>query len=118
MMSGKSKGKVGAGVFKGKIRQWNKDKKFGLIGLKGKRDIFIHISELPRLSREPKVGDKISYQIMESENGQVQAVNGIIKGVTEELTEEQKQQSGVNKLVILIAVFFTAMSVYHIVESF
>lgn len=37
-------------IFTGKLRQWNKDKNFGLIGqAKGKRDIFIHGSELKGL---------------------------------------------------------------------
>ncbi len=106
-------------VYTGKLRQWNKDKAFGLIGqTKGKRDIFIHGSELKGLSRKPKIGDTISYQIITSKGGNTQAINGHIKGISEPLSSRHTQRKSWQKLGSLIAIFLSIVAIVNLVKYF
>ncbi|NOQ15922.1 MAG: cold shock domain-containing protein [Methyloprofundus sp.] len=106
-------------VFTGKLRQWNKDKGFGLIGHeKGKRDIFIHGSELKGLSRKPKVGDTISYQVITSKGGKIQAINGYIKGVSAPQSIVNTRNQGTLKLVTFIAIFVAIVVIVNIIKYF
>ena len=69
---------------KGKLKRWNDDKGFGFIGSEGgRRDIFIHISALKRMSRRPVVGDVITYQVHTDNDRKKRAVNAKIEGVKE-----------------------------------
>ena len=69
---------------KGNLKRWNDDKGFGFINSDGgKRDIFIHISALKRMSRRPVAGDIITYQVDTDNDGKQRAVNAKIEGVTE-----------------------------------
>jgi len=106
-------------VFTGKLRQWNKDKGFGLIGqAKGKRDIFIHSSELKGLSRKPKIGDTVSYQIITSKGGKMQAINGHIKGVSTAKPAVNGKSEGRLKLVSFLAVFVSIVVIVNIIKMF
>ena len=70
--------------YKGRLKRWNNDKGFGFIEAEnGKRDIFIHISDLNRMSRRPAVGDIINYRIHIDNDGKNRAVNAKIEGVAE-----------------------------------
>jgi len=69
---------------KGRLKRWNDDKGFGFIEAEnGKREIFIHISALNRMSRRPAVGDIIHYRIHIDNDGKSRAVNAKIEGVAE-----------------------------------
>lgn len=106
-------------VFTGKLRQWNKDKGFGLISqAKGKRDIFIHKSELKGLSRKPKVGDTISYQVITSKGGKIQAINGYIKGVSAPQAIVNIRSQSTLKLVTFIAIFVSIVVIVNIIKYF
>jgi len=105
-------------VHTGKLRQWNKDKGFGLIGReKGERDIFIHASELKDLSRKPKVGDTISYRVITSKGGNIQAVNGFIKGVSAP-PFPIKVNNGTKKLLTFVVVFILVVAVVSGIKQF
>ena len=104
-------------VFTGKLRQWNKDKGFGLIGQKkGQRDIFIHGSELKGLSRKPKIGDTISYQIITSKSGKVQAINGYIKGVSAPQSIVNIKKQSTLKLVTFVAIFVAIVAIVNLIK--
>jgi cold shock CspA family protein len=106
-------------VFTGKLRQWNKDKGFGFLGQsKGKRDIFIHGSELQGLSRKPRIGDMVSYQVISSKGGETQAINGHIKGVSAPQSRSNTQGKSTQKLVTFIAIFFGIVVIVNIVKYF
>ena len=107
-------------VYTGKLRQWNKDKGFGLISqAKGKPDVFIHRSELKGLSRKPKVGDTISYQIITSKGGKIQAINGYIKGVsTSSQATVNTQSQNTLKLITFIAIFVSIVVIVNIIKYF
>jgi len=110
-------------VFRGKLRQWNKDKGFGLIGFKkGQRDVFVHRSEFKDLTRQPKVNDRVSYQIMESAGGQIQAINAHINGVSTPHHVKLKPQgtqdkkNGTQKLVTFLAIFLSIVAVINLIK--
>ena len=106
-------------VFTGKLRQWNKDKGFGLIGQeKGKRDIFIHGSELKGLSRKPRIGDIISYQVITSKGGKTQAVNGHIKGVSSTKPAVNMPSERTQKIITFIAIFVIIVVIVNIIKYF
>ena len=67
---------------KGILKHWNEDKGFGFIRPENKkRDVFIHISALKKMSRRPIVGDVIFYRIHTDSDGKNRAVNAKIEGV-------------------------------------
>ena len=106
-------------VFTGKLRQWNKDKNFGLIGqAKGKRDIFIHGSELKGLSRKPKIGDTISYQIITSKGGKTQAINGYIKGVSAPHQVANTKSQSALRLISFIVIFVAIVGIINAIKYF
>jgi len=110
-------------VFRGKLRQWNKDKGFGLIGRKkGKQEALIHRSEFKDLTRQPKVGDSVSYQAIEAKGGKIQAVNAHINGVstphhvTTIKVQKQKTKNGTQKLVTFLAIFLGIVAVVNLIK--
>lgn len=67
----------------GAIAAWKDDRGFGFIRTESNNkedDIFIHISSLNNMSRRPRVGDVIHYDLTE-DNGKTKAINAIIEGV-------------------------------------
>jgi len=67
----------------GAIAAWKDDRGFGFIRTESDNkedDVFIHISSLNNMSRRPRVGDVIHYDLIE-ENGKTKATNAIIEGV-------------------------------------
>ena len=69
--------------YTGAIAAWKDDRGFGFIRTESNNtedDVFIHISSLNNMSRRPRVGDVIHYDLIE-ENGKIKASNAIIEGV-------------------------------------
>ncbi len=65
----------------GKLKHWNEDKGFGFISSTDSQDVFIHISALKNMSRRPKVGDTITFEIHTDNKGKKRATNAKIHGV-------------------------------------
>ena len=69
---------------KGNLIRWNENRGFGFLKCsKIDGDIFIHISELKKMSRRPKVGDIIYFDPIADKNGKNKAINAKIEGVSE-----------------------------------
>ena len=69
-------------MYKGQLKSWNDKKGFGFIQSNGlSQDTFIHISTLKAMSRKPKQGDFIYFEIAKQANGKTRAVNCRIEGV-------------------------------------
>ena len=67
---------------KGKLISWNDSKGFGFIKSESlESDTFIHISSLKLMSRKPKVGDFIYFDVEKQPNGKSSATNCRIEGV-------------------------------------
>ncbi len=73
---------LSSNIQKGLLKNWNKDRGFGFIKPEqGGRDVFIHISALKKMSRLPKEGDTIYFEIQRDRKGKTRAVNARIEGV-------------------------------------
>jgi len=67
---------------KGKLKTWNDSKGFGFIqSAEVGTDTFVHISALKGMSRKPKAGDFIYFEIEKQANGKTRAKNCRIEGV-------------------------------------
>ncbi|ASP47196.1 cold shock domain-containing protein [Cognaticolwellia beringensis] len=78
-------------MHKGQLKNWIDNKGFGFIeSPELKQDTFIHISSLNNMSRKPKVGDYIYFEVEQQSNGKSRAVNCRIEGVA---TTALKQKS-------------------------
>ena len=100
-------------LHKGKLKRWNDDKGFGFISSENRRrDIFIHISALKRMSRRPIVGDVITFQVHTDSDGKQRAVNAKIEGVTEvNLRTKQKYVGRKNENNWVSKALFVALGV-------
>ncbi len=80
-------------MHKGQLKSWIDDKGFGFIqSSELKQDTFIHISTLKAMSRKPKVGDFIYFDVKTQDNGKSRAVNCRIEGVAAKAIPKHKQR--------------------------
>ncbi|KAA1160656.1 cold shock domain-containing protein [Pseudoalteromonas fuliginea] len=76
---------------KGLLKSWKTDKGFGFIKSDIlEHDTFIHISALKHMSRKPKVGDTIYFEVATQPDGKTKAINCRIEGVAELKAPYQK----------------------------
>jgi cold shock CspA family protein len=69
-------------IHKGTLLKWKDDKGFGFIKSETEeKEIFIHISSLPKESRRPQIGDTIIYELKIENNGKLCAKSASIEGV-------------------------------------
>lgn len=89
---------------KGKLIRWNDDRGFGFIKPESfKGDIFIHISALKSMSRKPRTGDIIYFDIVTDKNGKERAENARIEGVsTKRKTNPRSKQSSFKFNIIIL----------------
>jgi len=67
-------------MYRGQLTKWDNAKGFGFIKSPDlSNDTFIHISELSHMSRKPKQGDYIHFNI-EQNRGKTRAINARIEG--------------------------------------
>jgi cold shock CspA family protein len=98
-------------MHKGQLKSWKDDKGFGFIqSSELKQDTFIHISTLKAMSRKPKVGDFIYFDVENQANGKSKAVNCRIEGVAAKAIQRHKPRihrntsAPKNKLVLILVV--------------
>ena len=81
-------------MHKGLLKTWKTDKGFGFIKSDTlEHDTFIHISALKHMSRKPKVGDTIYFEVATQPDGKTKAVNCRIEGVAELKAPYQKHNN-------------------------
>ena len=79
---------------KGLLKAWNDEKGFGFIKSDTlAHDTFIHISALKHMSRKPKVGDTIYFEVATQPDGKTKAINCRIEGVAELKAPYQKHNN-------------------------
>lgn len=65
----------------GKLKTWRTDQGFGfIVPLNGGQDIFVHISEYPRVGGPPKVGESLLFEVALNEEGKKKAINVLRPG--------------------------------------
>jgi cold shock CspA family protein len=80
-------------MHKGQLKSWIDDKGFGFIQSNElNQDTFIHISALKAMSRKPKIGDFIYFEVEKQDNGKSRAVNCRIEGVAAKAIPKHKQR--------------------------
>jgi len=80
-------------MHKGLLKTWKTDKGFGFIKSDTlEHDTFIHISALKHMSRKPKVGDTIYFEVATQPDGKTKAINCRIEGVEELKAPYQKHK--------------------------
>jgi cold shock CspA family protein len=80
-------------MHKGQLKSWIDDEGFGFIQSDElTSDTFIHISTLKAMSRKPKVGDFIYFEVEKQANGKSRAVNCRIEGVAAKAIPNHKQR--------------------------
>lgn len=78
---------------KGILTTWKDDRGFGFIkNTDGSKDIYLHISQLKGISRRPKVGDTIIYELKTKEDGKLCAANASIEGVAPQPLSKYQQR--------------------------
>jgi len=66
----------------GILRSWHEDRGFGFIApTQGGRELFVHISALPRDGTQPTVGETLSYELGRGPDGKVQAMRVLRQAV-------------------------------------
>jgi cold shock CspA family protein len=101
---------------KGQLVTWDDSRGFGFITQKNStQNIFVHIYAFGKaISRRPKVGDTIYYNVHTNKNGKIKAVDAIVEGValrkktytsrqTKHLSKRGTNNSGL--IIVLCAVF-------------
>jgi len=98
-------------MHKGQLKSWKDDKGFGFIqSSELKQDTFIHISTLKAMSRKPKVGDFIYFDVEKQANGKSRAINCRIEGVAAKAIQRHKPRVHKNtsapksKVILILAV--------------
>jgi len=80
-------------MHKGLLKTWKTDKGFGFIKSDTlEHDTFIHISALKHMSRKPKVGDTIYFEVATQPDGKTKAVKCRIEGIAELKAPYQKHK--------------------------
>jgi len=81
-------------LVKGTLKRWNGGKGFGFIAPDDNgEDVFVHISELKRAGRRPRVGDIISYSVATRDDGKHYAINTSIEGVDNSDSSRNRKQN-------------------------
>jgi cold shock CspA family protein len=100
---------------KGKLIRWNEDRGFGFIKSNDiDDDIFIHISELKKMSRRPLVNDVISFDVVKDKRGKKKAVNAKIEGVPVKtpINRAPKSKKNTLKPTMFVIVLIIGASLY------
>lgn len=101
--------------YTGTIAAWKDDRGFGFIRTESNNkedDVFIHISSLNNMSRRPRVGDVIHYDLIE-ENGKIKASNAIIEGV-EPFHDTEKNCNTL--LIVLVTAIVSSAFTFAIIK--
>jgi cold shock CspA family protein len=97
---------------KGKLIRWNGDRGFGFIKSSNiKDDVFIHISELKKMSRGPQLNDVICFDAINEGPGKTKAINATIEGVPEKTIKRSENQTKTNRLFAYLIKFVLIFSV-------
>lgn len=111
---------------KGILVKWKDDQGFGFIKSEtNRKEVFIHISAIPKQSRRPKIGDTIIYELKIEDNGKFKANSATIQGVkikslSNKINTTRNRNKNNNlfaKLIGLIGMGFFAIVAQNFISS-
>lgn len=105
-------------MYKGKLTSWIDEKGYGFIESEGlSKDTFTHISTLKAMSRKPKVGDFIYFDVEQQPNGKTRAINCRIEGVAAKNLKRNQprvtKNSSSPKFVVILSLLAVGVFIYH-----
>ena len=109
-------------MHKGQLKSWNGNKGFGFIQSDDlSQNTFIHISALKAMSRKPKIGDFIYFEVEKQADGKTKAINCRIEGVAPKSTNQnksihrlaKKNKAPKSKLVLVLLVLAIGAFTYQ-----
>jgi len=107
---------------KGKLVRWIDKKGFGFIKSESlDKDVFIHISTLKHMTRKPRVGDVILFDVVTDADGKQRAENASIEGVPVKKQDRQYKKSSRkagNKIFNTIILILLVAFVFYLYRSF
>lgn len=65
----------------GTVKAWNGDRGFGFVARAGEPDLFLHVRAFPRGTEEPKVGDRVTFEVDVDAGGKPRAAHALPAGV-------------------------------------
>jgi cold shock CspA family protein len=90
----------------GILVKWNDEKGFGFIKSEtDDKEVFIHISAIPKQSRCPQVGDTIIYDLHIQDNGKLKAHSATIKGAKINYFSNQNKKMSYKKSNLFTKIF-------------
>ena len=105
----------------GTIKSWNDSRGFGFISpTHGDAQIFAHISNFPKNSPRPSIGEKISFEIITDETGKKKAINIIYLNRSRLLTPQKsfrkikKEKTSSIKIIALIIMALVLVYMYNL----
>ncbi|PKG85744.1 cold-shock protein [Colwellia sp. 75C3] len=110
-------------MHKGQLKKWNDAKGFGFIqSTDVGSDIFVHISALKNMSRKPKVGDFIYFEVEKQADEKTRATNCRIEGVLARTKKVKKHRverttQTKSKLISLLIVIAISAFAYQRVNT-
>ncbi len=99
----------------GTIAAWKDDRGFGFIRTASNNkedDVFIHISSLEDITRRPRIGDVIHYNLAE-ENGKIKAIEASLEGA-ETVSAEPKKCN--NVWIILATAIISSLTTLLVIN--
>ncbi|WJG08072.1 excalibur calcium-binding domain-containing protein [Aliiglaciecola sp. LCG003] len=105
-------------MYKGQLTKWDDARGFGFIKTAElNHDTFIHISELNDMSRKPRTGDFIYFNV-EQVNGKKRATNARIEGVKSrtqpKLVKNYKPRSNLRFLYVAVLIVIVAVVIQRL----
>ncbi len=93
--------------YQGKVIKWYDDKGFGFVrATTDSKDVFLHISEIQRLSKRPEVNELVTYEIAKDEKSRFRAVN-VAYVVAEEKSKKSYHPTSFSFIFLSFIFFFS-----------
>ncbi|MEW4454289.1 cold shock and DUF1294 domain-containing protein [Bremerella sp. JC817] len=91
----------------GKITRWDDIRGFGFISWQGEEDsVFVHIKEFSGSSRRPAVGDMVTYELANGDNGKSRAENVRFSDEKEPVRKSSSSRSKLGGTSVAAALLF------------
>ena len=104
--------------YQGKLVKWYDGKGFGFIrATLDSKDVFLHISEFQKLKKRPAIGELITYEITQDDEGRFRAVN--VSPVTSQSRAVRKcEKTAFSVAFIVFFLLFTCFVIERSINGF